>query len=402
MTEGTTTALPQLPAYGRRSIAELLSSAASAAGATGLPNVLGVPAAGRVCLVLVDGMGAQLLKRYAAHVPFMRSLLQAGDSGLPARLDAAFPSTTASSLASLGTGEAPGLHGMVGYDVLDPAQDKVVNQLGNWNARVDPLQWQPLPTVFERASAQVAVHTVSLPRFASSAMTIAALRGTEFHGSGTLAGRIGAAVDALQKPGLVYFYINEVDKAGHKHGVDSPEFLAALEEVDFTLRQLSSRLPDGTRVLVSADHGMVDVPKSGRIDFSAIPELVDGVRHTAGEPRMLHLHLEEGREAAPLVQAWESRFGEKVWVLEKGQAVAAGFFGPVRDEVLPRIGDVLVLAREQVAFFDLRRVRPEALEMVGQHGSLTKAEREVPLLSFVAGGPKAGSRNSGGQGRRRS
>ncbi|MGO4453686.1 alkaline phosphatase family protein [Arthrobacter sp. RAF14] len=400
MTETTTTALPPRPAYGRRSIAELLSSAASAAGATGLPNALGIPAANRVCLVLVDGMGAQVLKRYAAHVPFMRSLAQAGDSGLPARLDAAFPSTTASSLASLGTGEAPGQHGMVGYDVLDPAQGKVVNQLGNWDARVDPAEWQPLPTVFERAAGQVPVHTVSLPRFESSSMTNAALRGTEFHGSGTLAGRIGAAVDILQKPGLVYFYLNDVDKAGHKHGVDSPEFLSALEEVDFTLRQLAARLPQGTRVLVSADHGMVDVPRSGRIDFSAFPELVEGVRHTAGEPRMLHLHLEDGRDASALRQAWEDRFGDRIWVLEKAQAVAEGYFGAVRDEVLPRIGDLLILAREQVAFFDLRRIRPEAMEMVGQHGSLTKAEREVPVLSFLANGPKAGSR--GATGRRRS
>lgn len=231
-------------------------------------------------------------------------------------------------------------------------------------------------------------------------MTNAALRGTEFHGSGTLAGRIGAAVDILQKPGLVYFYLNDVDKAGHKHGVDSPEFLSALEEVDFTLRQLAARLPQGTRVLVSADHGMVDVPRSGRIDFSAFPELVEGVRHTAGEPRMLHLHLEDGRDASALRQAWEDRFGDRIWVLEKAQAVAEGYFGAVRDEVLPRIGDLLILAREQVAFFDLRRVRPEAMEMVGQHGSLTKAEREVPLLSFLANGPKAGSR--GATGRRRS
>ncbi|MBO9706026.1 MAG: alkaline phosphatase family protein, partial [Arthrobacter sp.] len=229
MTDATTTAPPQAPAYGRRSIADLLSSAASAAGATSLPNTLKIPTASRICLVLVDGMGAQVLKRYAAHVPFMRSLVQAGGSGLPVRLDAAFPTTTASSLASLGTGAAPGQHGMVGYDVLDPDQGKVVNQLGNWDARVDPERWQPLPTVFEQASAQVPVHTVSIPRFASSAMTTAALRGTEFHGSGTLAGRIGAAVDILQKPGLVYFYLNDVDKAGHKYGVDSPEFLAALE-----------------------------------------------------------------------------------------------------------------------------------------------------------------------------
>ena len=105
-------------------------------------------------------------------------------------------------------------------------------------------------------------------------------------------------------------------------------------------------------------------------------------------------------DPASLRRAWESRFGDRIWVLEKDQAVRDGYFGPVREEVRPRIGDVLILAREEVAFFDLRRVRPEAMEMIGQHGSLTRAEREVPLLSFLANGPKAGSRS--GTGRRRS
>ncbi|MFJ3956594.1 alkaline phosphatase family protein [Arthrobacter sp. NPDC090010] len=393
-----TTPLPPAPAYGRRSITELLPSAAAAAGAPGLPNVLGLPSANRVCLVLVDGMGSQLLKRHAAHVPFLRSLLQADGGGQPRRLDSAFPSTTASSLASLGTGLPPGRHGMVGYDVLDPSQGKVVNQLGNWDRGVDPVAWQPHPTVFERISGSVPSHTVSLPRFESSSMTAAALRGTSFHGSAGLAGRIGAAVEILQKPGLVYFYLNEVDKAGHRHGIGSQEFLSALEEVDFTLRQLSTRLPQDTLVLVSADHGMVDVPRSGRIDFSAEPELVAGLRHTAGEPRMLHLHVERDHDPARVMDAWSSRFGDKIWLLSRHEAISGGYFGEVSPEVLPRIGDVLVLAREEVAFFDLRRVRPEALEMVGQHGSLTRAEREVPLLSFSATGPKAGSRkNSGGR-----
>ncbi|MDP5225848.1 MULTISPECIES: nucleotide pyrophosphatase/phosphodiesterase family protein [Arthrobacter] len=388
---GTTTALPPVPGYGTRSIAELLLSAASAAGAQGLANPLNLPAAPRVCVVLVDGMGAQLLKRHAAHVPFLRSLLQDQTQKGPRRLDASFPSTTASSLASLGTGLPPGAHGMVGYDVLDPAQGKVVNQLGNWDGRVDPLAWQPHPTVFERAAASVAVHTVSLPRFETSSMTMAALRGSRFHGSGGLAGRIGAAVDALQQPGLVYFYINELDKAGHRYGVDAPEFLSALEEVDFTLRQLAARLPLGTLILTSADHGMMDVPRSGRIDYSSDPALVEGVRHTAGEPRMLHLHVEDGTDPAGVLDAWRDRFGDKIWLLEKAQAVEAGYFGPVSESVLPRIGDVLVLAREEVAFFDLRRVRPEAMEMVGQHGSLTRAEREVPLLICEATGPRAGT-----------
>jgi hypothetical protein len=146
--------LPAAPLYGKQSIAEVFTSSAASLGLPGFDNSLHLPPAQRVCVVLADGLGRNLLKKKAAHTPFLRSVTAAGQGRVPVWLDAAFPSTTASSLASLGTGRTPGEHGMVGYDVLDPAQDKVVNLLGNWDARVDPLEWQPFPSVFERAAAR--------------------------------------------------------------------------------------------------------------------------------------------------------------------------------------------------------------------------------------------------------
>ena len=211
-------------------------------------------------------------------------------------LDSAFPSTTAASLASFGTGLAAGQHGMVGYDVLDPDQDRVVNMLGSWDAGVDPQQWQPFPTVFERAADHVDVTTVSLPQFSDSAMTQAALRGGRYRHRPPPR-TPGPPPPPRRWPApdrsLMYFYVNELDKAGHRHGCQSPQWEHQLEELDATVKRLSATLPAGTTVLLTADHGMLDVPESQRIDYSADPALVAGVRHTAGEPRMVHLYLEE-------------------------------------------------------------------------------------------------------------
>ena len=136
---GTLPALmPAAPAFGHRSVAEVLSSAAASIGVPGFENRLGLPAGKRICVVLADGLGRSLLKQKSAHTPFLRSVMQAGQGQVPVALDSAFPSTTAASLASFGTGLAAGQHGMVGYDVLDPDQDRVVNMLGNWDAGVDP------------------------------------------------------------------------------------------------------------------------------------------------------------------------------------------------------------------------------------------------------------------------
>lgn len=387
--------LPPAPAFGKRSVAEVLTSAAASLGVAGFTNTLGLPPASRVCVVLADGLGRNLLKQKSAHTPFLRGVMQAGQGEVPVWLDSAFPSTTAAALASFGTGLAPGQHGMVGYDVLDPEQDKVVNMLGNWDAKVDPLAWQPFPTIFERAAESVSVTTVSLPQFGNSPMTQAALRGGNFVSAVTSHARTAAAAEAMAAPGpaLMYFYVNELDKAGHRHGCQSEQWEHQLEELDATVKRLSTSLPAGTTILLTADHGMLDVPEQQRIDYAAEPALIDGVKHTAGEPRMVHLYLDEpanaqGRER--LLGAWRAQFGDRIWAFTRDEAIAAGLFGPLRPAVGPRIGDVMIAARDALALYDTRRVRPTAMEVVGQHGSLTKAEREVPLLCFRAEGKARG------------
>lgn len=393
-TPGGSDGMPAAPAYGERSIAEVLSSAAASLGVPGLENRLNLPAAKHVCVVLADGLGRQLLKQKSAHTPFLRSVLQAGQGPVPVALDAAFPTTTAASLASFGTGLPAGQHGMVGYDVLDPDQDRVVNMLGNWDDGVDPEIWQPMPTVFERAAGHVDVSTVGLPRFSDSAMTRAALRGGRFLAGNTSHARTAAAAEAMAgaESSLMYFYVHELDKAGHRHGSQSAQWEHQLEELDATVGRLNASLPAGTTVLVTGDHGMLDVPESQRIDYSTDAALIAGVRHTAGEPRMVHLYLEDGTDddgRVRLIDAWRARFGDRIWAFTREEAVAAGLFGDVRGPVAPRIGDVMIAARDALAFYDTRRVQARALEVVGQHGSLTKAEREVPLLSFRATGKTA-------------
>lgn len=375
--------LPAAPGYGRNSIAEVFVSAASALGLPGYINQLRLPSADRICVVLVDGLGKAQLKDRGGHAPFLRRSMD----GAPT-LSSAFPSTTATSLASLGTGRTPGEHGMVGFDVLDPDQDKVVNMLGGWDSNVDPGRWQPHSTIFEQIEAEVPVATVSLPKFESSAMTRAALRGGSFIPATSSHAKTAAAASAMaDNPRmLMYLYFNELDRAGHRYGFQSPEWEHELEELDGAMRRLSSQLPARTQLLLTADHGMVDVPESRRYDYAANPNLIAGVRHTAGEPRMVHLYLEpdagEGQRER-LLSAWRETHGHEAWVMTREEAIRSGYFGRTVDpQVADRIGEVLIAAREPVAFYDTRRVRPTALEVVGQHGSLTRAEREIPLVNI--------------------
>lgn len=379
--------LPASPAYGTSTIAEVFTSSAAALGVEGFANHLELPLSRRVCVVLVDGLGAALLRQRSGHAPFLRQFLDSSR-----KLGSVFPSTTAAALASLGTGLPPGRHGLVGYDVLDPEQGKVVNMLGGWDRLVLPDRWQPHRTVFERVAEHLPVTSVGLPRFDGSGLTKAALRGARYVAGGTPHARVEETCKALQgsERALVYLYFNELDKTGHRSGCNSQEWGDQLEDLDRHLRNLAARVPADTLLLLTADHGMVDVAQDHRIDYSADPALIEGVAHTGGEPRMLHLYTEpdlpdEGKQR--LVRSWQATHGGQAWILTRQQAVGAGLFGDVGPEVVPRIGDVLVAAREPVAFYDTRRVPASALEVVGQHGSITRAEREIPLLTLRVPGP---------------
>lgn len=379
--------LPAAPAYGRSTVAEVFTSSAAALGVPGFSNTLELPPARKVCVVLVDGLGAALLRQRSGHAPFLRQFLDSSR-----KLGSVFPSTTAAAIASLGTGLPPGEHGLVGYDVLDPDQGRIVNMLGGWDSAVRPEHWQPHPTVFERVTEQVPVTSVGLARFDGSGLTRAALRGGAYMAGSTPEARVQAVCQALtaSDQALVYLYLNELDKTGHRAGCASPDWGDRLEDLDRTMRALTAKLPPHTLLLLTADHGMVDVVQSQQIDLSADAALIDGVAHTGGEPRMVHLYTEPDLSEAGmerLLESWRTAHGSRAWILTRAEAIAAGYFGSVAPGVVPRIGNILVAAREPVAFYDTRRVPASALQIIGQHGSMTRAEREVPLLTLKKPGP---------------
>lgn len=340
------------------------------------------PASGAIVFV-VDGLGSHNLRSRAGHARF---LTEASSRADVAR--SVFPATTATALTSLLTGVDAGVHGIAGYRIRVPGTDDIVNQLRGWETDgLDPYTWQRVPPILEReALAGRPCFVVTKPEYAGSGLTEAILRGGEFVPAEDLADRVTAAVDAVTRyPGaLVYLYAPELDAAGHKHGWESDAWSSALEQVDAAARGLASALPSGVGALVTADHGMVDIPRHRHILLTAGDDLTPGVRHIGGEPRMLHLYAEDGAAAA-VADAWTRSESTRSWVMTRDDAIGAGLFGAVVDgPVRDRIGDVLVAARADVVYYDDRLSDKGPQRMVGQHGSLTPQERIVPLVRLGA------------------
>lgn len=358
------------------------SIAALRGGSAGVGSDWFPPARSALVLV-IDGLGRTNLAARAGHARFLSSRMGKRDS-----VRTVFPSTTATALTGLLTGTPAGEHGIVGYRARVPGTDTVPNQLKGWETdALDPLTWQrSTPLLESEAAAGRPCFVVTKGMYRGTGFTRAIQRGAEFVPVDDLESRLLRAAELTTETdgALTYVYVPELDSLGHAHGWESDRWTAGLEQVDAAVATLERALGRDVGAVVTADHGMVDVPAHRQILVGEGDPLWEDVHLVGGEPRMLHLYARDGRGEA-VRRRWSEAEAHRSWVLSREEAVSAGLFGPaVAPEVLQRIGDVLVAARSGIAYYDDREPDKRPQRMIGQHGSLTDDERIVPLIRLGA------------------
>jgi predicted AlkP superfamily pyrophosphatase or phosphodiesterase len=368
-----------------RSLVDVTPSLLSALGAPGFDNQLDVPEASAVCLLLVDALGWELLRAHPADAPFLSEL-----AGQP--VTAGFPATTATSVATIGTGLPVGQHGIVGLSFEVPGHP-LLHALSWRNhgsgTKIDlrdelvPEQVQPNPTAFERALT-VTVTVTAPPIQQRSGLTRAALRGGEFRTSYALGDLVANVRDALAgpKPAFCYAYHGDLDLVGHVYGPGSPAWRYQLRQIDRLAASIAESLPPEGMLAIVADHGMVTLDPDEIVDADRTPAMTEGVRAIGGDIRARHVYTEPG--AAPdVLAAWREVLGDRADVLPRDEAIAHGWYGPwVSDLVLPRIGDVVTASTGHGGVVCSRQ-EPVESRMVGHHASYSPAEQLVPFLTVA-------------------
>ena len=379
---------PTPPRYGTADVSLLLPDVIAALRrAPDRPLGLPFPADVRAVIVLiVDGLGRQLLEDHAELAPTL-----AAAPGLT--IDAPFPTTTSTSVTSIGTGVPPGQHGLIGTAVALPDADRPLITLSwTWGSmdsgadardEVIPEAYQAVSTLFERVSGD-GLHgvTVLRPEFVGSGLTRAALRGGEVVTATGRQATLAAALEAVAGPlpTMVWAHHGDLDTVGHADGPGSDAWCQELAATDAAIAATVARLPSDAALVVTADHGMVTVPPEGFVELTDHPDLLAGTRVLAGDPRAVHLHVRPGAGAGVLA-AWRAHVDGRAHVRTRDEAIAAGWFGPdVATHVASRIGDVVVsAARPEVAW-----VYEGAARMPGQHGALTPEEVRVPAIVLTS------------------
>ena len=359
-------------------LADLSQSIFASMGLLTSENRLALPQSRRTCLLLVDGMGARSLESFGSQFPIftqVRSMTQ---------LESHFPSTTVTNLTSLGTGELPGVHGMLGYTVRVPnsgTPGRLLNAL-KWDDRVDPQFWQSVPTLFERAMEfGITVTNIAEKRYEGSAFTQAALRGANYVGANRASEMVSATVAALAEPNsFTYLYINALDHAGHNDGVGSEKWLLALEQVADLIRVLAEKLPRNTDFYVTADHGMVNVGE--KIILGVENQLMQNISLVGGEPRARHMYVNDG-PIEETVAYWREYLGDRALIFSKSEALSNELFGGfVSADSFDRMGDLIAIAKNDLILIDPARI-PQESAMIGHHGGITGDELAIPLLKVL-------------------
>ena len=347
------------------SLADVLPAAAASIGAPLRDDLDPLGEFAHVVVLLVDGLGAQNLADAAVLAP----RLSGGEV-----IHTVFPSTTPSGLGAFGTGLPPGVHGLVGASFLDPDTDAVVAPL-HWTNTPNPIAFQPHATVFEQLARRgVKVTSIGPAAYAESGLTTAVLRGSTYLAAATPDDRIEHVRAVSASPGLTYVYWAELDRVGHVHGWRSDEWRAALVAVDEFVTQLRAAMPTEAGLVVTADHGMVDVERVVAIDDDAMLNV--GVRAVCGEPRARLVYAEEG--AADDVQhRWRAALAGHARVY--GSAEFAQLYGELDPDIADRLPDLIAVADEGVVLAS-DRVDRRVSRLIGQHGGTSERETAIPLI----------------------
>lgn len=325
----------------------------------------------QVVLLALDGLGWDQLETRRHLAPSLASM-----EGGP--ITTVAPSTTATALSSLTLGCPPGEHGVVGYRIN--VRGDVLNVL-RWQTPAGDARSVIPPDVIQGRPA-FAGHrppVVTRAEFAGTGFTAAHLgdvRLVPWRVPSTLVTEVRNFLRSGEP--FVYAYYDGMDKVAHEYGLDD-HYAAELVATDRLVADLLAVLPAGATLVVTSDHGQVQV---GDAIVPIHDDVMASVELLSGEGRFRWLHARPGA-LDDLAAAARECHGDRAWVRTREEMFAEEWFGPlVSEAAAARFGDVVLAAIDPVAFEDPADTGPYRLQ--SRHGSLTPAEMRVPLLALRA------------------
>jgi hypothetical protein len=365
--------LPSVPkSFGRLSEAYLSAFLAL----DGKTNPLSLKPKQSYAVILVDGLGVANIKAAGGHAGFLNQKLASSKS-----LFSGFPTTTATSLASLATGKSSGEHAFIGYRVFDRQISRAINLLNDLGNDLPPRTYQDIETISEQGAALgKRMVTVGPAEYESSGFTQATMPASKYLPAKSFEERFAIARSELANPGtLIYLYIPELDQLAHRFGSSSHKWLNTIEELDSIISGFAKSLPKSAGAMLTADHGVIDVPRTSHVYLDQFESMQD-LLMIGGDPRVGFAYFDSGVDLKLKRSSIETELGSLVVVATVQELVDAGWYQPLSAAAKNLAPDLILLPKADRVIYHREFAKPKSLEMIGQHGGMSKAEWEVPLL----------------------
>ncbi|MEN9608108.1 MAG: hypothetical protein RLZZ06_39 [Actinomycetota bacterium] len=354
-------------------LSDVFTSALASVGGSG-ENRLKLPKTRHSVVILVDGLGYKNVRKSTAYARFLNSKLTHS-------IRCEFPSTTATSIAGFATGLRSGSHGLIGYSAFDRSTKELKNLLTGWASSFQAAEYKKLPALSE-SPGEVEVFAIGPSSYETSGFTELTMKSAKYVSAQSIAERFekfGRLVRNHQAT-LSYLYIPELDQLAHRFGVESSQWLEALEDLDREVEKFINDLPGNVGVLLTADHGVLDVSVSNQIYLDEFEWFTESVEYTAGDPRCNFVYLRESAGVNDMRAKLDSSFGASAYICDAEQLIATGWMSASTPAVSGLLPDLYIIWKDAVVAYDRRFAKESHLKMIGQHGAISDQETRVPLI----------------------
>ncbi len=339
-------------------------------------NQLRLSKVNHAVVILVDGLGFENLAESRGYARFLGSKLDQS-------IRCEFPSTTATSLTGLATGTRSNRHGVIGYSVYDRGTATPMNLLTGWGSPAEASTFKKALTISE-SSKEVAIRVIGPGVYDGSGFTALTMPGAQYLAAESIEDRFSTLSRIEIGKSLTYLYVPELDQLAHRFGVESVQWLNALEELDQQISKFVSRIPSNMGLIVTSDHGIIDVSDENHVYLDSFDWYQQGVIQTAGDPRCNFVYLQENANVDDIKQKMIQEFGNRAFICDVDELRDSGWADWSHSEFESYVPDLLIIWQSNAVGYDRRIAKPQHLKMIGQHGGISDRETRIPLIKLGA------------------
>lgn len=354
-------------------LSAVLPSALASLG-LGLENNLRLPRVQHSVVIFVDGLGFENVLNAGAHAKFLNRNLEKS-------IRCEFPSTTATSIAGFATGSRSNIHGMIGYTVFNRSTQTPLNLLTGWTSRDEASRFKLKESLSETAEVRFGV--VGPSAYADSGFTELTMKGGDYISAESIGDRFREVHKFLVgDSSFAYLYIPELDQLAHRFGVDSMDWLGALEEIDSQVQRFVEKIPANVGVIVTADHGVLDVPSANHFYLDELAWFHSEVARTGGDPRCNFIYLNDASRVHKVKELFHESVGNVAYVVEPRELTESGWAIWPNATNSNSVPDLVLIWNDLSVGYDRRTASKNSMKMIGQHGGIADRETRVPLITL--------------------